>query len=756
MFYVQIVLYKISSMLKSDVQWSPHRQYKSKTEWEPLGFFSDCLCNSTRFDLMLGFFSSSAIQTLSDGFALFLYSGGKMRLIINNILSSQDKEAIIAGIQDNSATPFDLSNIENLRNTLSEKDRHFFECLSWLISNKKIDIQVIAPKSSIGIAHTKSGVFSDEQNTVSFNGSCNFTRTALLDNIESIDVSCDWDGGINVAKVKNTKSIFEKTFLKQDDTVLYVEPSEIITNIEKSFGGKSIEELLEQEERIFSTEIRPTIKWAREKAKRKVAEEIEKQHKEQSKPKFPYSSGPREYQQNAFENWNNNNKQGLFAMATGTGKTITSLNCLLQEYLDTGFYNALILVPTMSLVEQWEKECSKFNFTENVVKVYSANNWQTQLARLETLKLLNSNFSFVIIATYASFLTKKFQNQFKQLPTNTLLIADEAHNTGSPSMLKKLKSIHLTKRIGLSATPERQYQEEINNTIREFFGEKPNADYTFSYTMEDAIKKEPKALCPYRYYPKIVKLTDSEFKEYVDYTRRIVAMHPKNEDEKEIFNRLCIARQRIIHKAENKLDVFKSILHEEFKKRGNLKYTLIYVPEGLADEDTIFDASKTDILQETEADRNLLNLYTRTINEEINGITVRQFIGGTNSEDRKTILKNFANGDLQVITSMKCLDEGIDVPRSELAIFCASTGNPRQFIQRRGRVLRLSEGKDEAVIYDLIVVPDASGDEALFNTERNEVEKELRRIRDFAEMSENKHYTRHILQEILTYYNLTL
>jgi superfamily II DNA or RNA helicase len=233
-------------------------------------------------------------------------------------------------------------------------------------------------------------------------------------------------------------------------------------------------------------------------------------------------------------------------------------------------------------------------------------------------------------------------------------------------------------------------------------------------------------------------------------------MHPKNEEEKEIFNRLCIARQRIIHKAQNKLDVFISILHEEFKKRGNLKYTLIYVPEGLADEDTIFDASKSDILQETEADRNLLNLYTRTINEEIDGITVRQFIGSTNSEDRKNILKSFADGDIQIITSMKCLDEGIDVPRSELAIFCASTGNPRQFIQRRGRVLRLSVGKDEAVIYDLIVVPDASGDEALFNTERNEVEKELRRIRDFSEMSENKHYTRQILQEILRYYNLTL
>jgi hypothetical protein len=131
-----------------------------------------------------------------------------------------------------------------------------------------------------------------------------------------------------------------------------------------------------------------------------------------------------------------------------------------------------------------------------------------------------------------------------------------------------------------------------------------------------------------------VKLTDSEFKEYVDYTRRIVAMHPRNEEEREIFNRLCIARQRIIHKAENKLDAFKSILQEEYVKRRNLKYTLVYVPEGLADEDVIFDASKTDILQETDADRNLLNLYTRTIGKLFDNVPVKQFIGSTSSDDR--------------------------------------------------------------------------------------------------------------------------
>lgn len=747
-------------MLKKDIQWSPYRQYESATEWEPIDFFSECLCNSKRFDLKLGFFSSSAIGTLSDGFALFLHNGGTMRLIINNILSAQDKNAIIVGTTENPITIFDLSNLTTLKNVLSERDKHFFDCLAWLISEKRIEIKIITPKDTEGIAHTKEGVFFDEENIVGFNGSCNFSRTALLENKESIDVNCDWDGEISNAKLKNTISKFERTFLGNDESVQYVNPDEVTTSILNAFGGKNLDELLEIATELLenkrSTPIRRTVRKTLDKARKQVEEAIAKIKEDDSKPRFPYSEGARPYQRTAFEKWRENKQQGLFAMATGTGKTITSLNCLLQEYYETGFYNALILVPTISLVEQWEKECNKFNFTENVIKVYSANNWQSELSRLKTLKLLNKEFSFVIIATYSSFLTKKFQSKFKELPENTLLIADECHNVGSSSILKKLKSIHLQKRIGLSATPERQYQEEINNTIREFFGERPENDYTFLYSMEDAIRKEPKALCPYRYYPQIVRLTDLEFQEYIDYTRRIVAMHPKSEEEKEIYNRLCIARQRIIHKAENKLDVFKSILQKEYAKRKNLRYTLVYVPEGLADEDVIFDAIKTDILQETDADRNLLNLYTRTIGELFDNVPVKQFIGSTSSYDRKKNLKDFANGDLQIITSMKCLDEGIDVPRSELAIFCASTGNPRQFIQRRGRVLRLADGKDEAVIYDLVVVPDPSGDDSLFKTEQGEVAKELRRIKDFAEMSENKHYTRQILDPILRYYQLTL
>jgi HKD family nuclease len=238
-----------------------------------------------RFDLMLGFFSSSAIRTLSDGFALFLFSGGMMRLIINNIFSSQDKDTIIAGTtaddRHSSASHnplFDLSDIATLKNTLSEKDKHFFECLSWLIANKRIDIKIIAVKNEQGIAHMKEGVFYDGQNFVGFNGSCNFTQTALIGNRESIFISCDWDSETDKNRVKYSIEEFERTFSGKDDTVNYVEPSEIITNIEKHFGNNSIDELLEQEERLFYNEqknIRSSIKKAMEKAREQVKKAIE-------------------------------------------------------------------------------------------------------------------------------------------------------------------------------------------------------------------------------------------------------------------------------------------------------------------------------------------------------------------------------------------------------------------------------------------------------------------------------------------------
>ena len=753
-------------MLK-EVNFPVHRRYKSRTEWEPVGFFSDCLCNSTQFDLMLGFFSSSAINVLSYGFASFLYNGGRMRLIVNDILTEEDKKAIANGELDVPIPYFDITNIEQLKNTLSERDTHFFDCLAWLIRNNRLEIRIVAPKEGVGISHTKTGVFSDGLNKVGFDGSCNFSRSALIDNLESLTVSCDWDGDTSTATINSLMDDFELVFTGKDESVVFIPTDKVRTRIEGAFKNKELRELLEDEYKFIQQDISvkslpQTVIKALGIAKIKVEREIEKIKAkigsgilQNHEPCFPYKSGPRDYQKQAFENWKNNGQKGLFAMATGTGKTITALNCLLEIYKKFDFYKAIILVPTITLVEQWEVECKKFNFS-NIIKVCSKyNRWKSAIANLRLLELSNSSnkLSYIIISTYASFVRSEVFMELNQFPkSKLLLIADEAHNMGGGLTVKRLPEIKYLRRIGLSATPERQYDEIGNRKLMDFFG--CDDHYTFEYTMDEAIRKG--ALCRYYYYPHIVRLTENEMDDYVELSGKIAKMMGyQDEKSQEMLKMLLLRRKRIIHKAVNKLTVFQQILQQRMLERGSLKYTLVYVPEGnMPDnyEADIYDQLDT-IATDPETEH-LIDDFTRIVRDLDSHIVVRQFT--SESTDRDAMLKEFADGSIDVLTSMKCLDEGIDVPRSELAIFCASTGNPRQFIQRRGRVLRTHKDKRFAVIHDLIVVPDNVFEGECYTLEKGLVESELKRVRDFALLSENLNNTITELQDVLNHYNLSI
>lgn len=195
-------------------------------------------------------------------------------------------------------------------------------------------------------------------------------------------------------------------------------------------------------------------------------------------PHFPYSSGPREYQQLAFERWKANIQKGLFVMATGTGKTITSLNCLLEIYKKSGYYKAIILVPTITLVNQWAIECKKFGFS-GIVKVSSKNaNWRKEIDDIEFNESLDSTGkknSYIIISTYASYARENVFSKLNVFPRRQLLlIADEAHNMGGGKILSRLKTIPYLRRIGLSATPERQYDEETTKKIMNFLVVNPH------------------------------------------------------------------------------------------------------------------------------------------------------------------------------------------------------------------------------------------------------------------------------------------
>ncbi len=755
-------------MLKTDIIWPEDFRYQTHSEWEPVGFFSEALCNATSFDLMLGFFSSSAINVLSYGFAAFIYNGGKMRMIINDILSSDDISAISMAHEPISLPYFDLTNLEQLSYTLNKRNKHFFECLAWLIRNNRIEVKIVRMTNGSGIAHTKCGIFSDGLNKIAFEGSVNFSLSALIHNKESLSVFCDWNGPADSGRIRGIQKSFDMTFQGNDRNVKFIEAS-ILKNYTSSYKRKGLDDLLTDELQLIneasSKEMSNTVKSALLQTKVKVERAIDKIKKKimtsEDEPRFPYTTGPREYQKLAFENWKNNGQKGLFAMATGTGKTITSLNCLLEIYLRKGYYKAIILVPTITLVNQWEQECRKFRFS-NVIKVYSKNQtWRDEVERIRFNEKYRTDsepqISYIIISTYASYSREKIFNVLNVFDKRKLLIiADECHNIGSGSLVKRLKEIPYLRRIGLSATPERQFDDNGNNKLRKFFGSEEK--YTFEYSMEEAIKNG--VLCKYIYYPHLVRLTQDEMDKYIELSEKIAKYFNfntgtfDNPDDK--LKMLLLARKRIIHKAENKLQKFIDIIERRYEEKGNLKYSLIYVPEGNkpdyigpADD---FDISE-DINDDEDAER-LINIFTHAVTKVDERVTVRKFTSG--QEDRDEILDDFASGKLHVLTSMKCLDEGVDVPRSELAIFCSSTGNPRQFIQRRGRVLRNHPDKTLAELHDLVVAPEVSANSSSYRMEQSLLKGELIRVNNFALLSENPSYSEIELREVMDHYGLNL
>ena len=722
------------------------RDYKTGSENEPLQFYLDGLANSNEFSLLLGYFSSSAINLLSVGFATFISKGGKMNMVINHLLSAKDKEAI-SRVEDNpnEIGVFDLTDVVSLGKVLDEYDTHFFECLTYLISEKRIEIKVIKPKNGKGIAHYKSGVFSDGQDSVGYKASCNFTYYGLSENIEELEAFLSWENGRSNKLIKKQLKVIDEYFNEKDEDVEYIPVAEIEVVLKDRFGRKDINELLVQEEQLLKKKKSLISNPKLKKTITKLFKEIDVIRR---LPKFPYKEGPREYQIKAYDKWVGNNYKGMFAMATGTGKTITSLNCLLNQYKETNIYRAIITVPTTALVEQWKKECIKFNF-KNIITVSSKENWDKNLAFFNTAsKLIDT--SFIVIVTYASLPRSKFQSYFTQLPKETILIADETHNLGSQGLLRILPDIHLEKRIGLSATPHRKFDELGNTAIQEFFDDEP--PYIVSYSMEEALKIG--WLCSYTYYPHVVKLTVREMEEYRELSLLLLRMGMFDKDTGAFrsspeIERTLLKRKRIIHKAANKLEAFRKIISDEYDKRRNLKYTLVYVPEGV---ESNFDS--IDYSVETEDENRLINEYTKAVSQTDDSIMVKQFTSKSNN--REEILKNFESGNVHVLTSMKCLDEGVDVPRSELAIFCASTGNPRQFIQRRGRVLRLHDDKTHATIHDLVVIPEVGSEENTFEMEKGLVKKELERVVDFADLAMNKTDTYQTLKNVLDYYRLNL
>lgn len=714
-------------------------RYSTGRQDLPLDFCIQALSNSIRLDIGLGYFSSACFNVLSAGFAHFICNGGNMRLYINQYLTTEDYDLLKNGGEVNFEERI-LQSYSILRKVLSQRDEHFFKCLAFLMQAGRIEIKIVVPKAG-GLAHEKFGIFCDENNDkIAFTGSMNMTAAALVKNIETIDCICSWKGKDNKERIEQSEQDFYEIWEGKNDLVYVYSAKKFCQEIVRDYPDVKENELLIQEEEIIR-------KW---RNRREPKVELQTQFS-LIYPHFPlkYPAGPRSISLMLMRHGLKMMVMAIFAMATGTGKTVTALNCALQEYSKNKIYRLLILVPTIALVDQWIEEVRQFDF-KPIITLYSENlQWRKEIIALKNKMKRGGEENFVIISTYDSFTHKDFQGILPYLSEKMLLIADEAHNIGSESVRKVFKNLPIKRRIALSATPTRIYDAEGTEELESFFNDRP--PYVYSFPMSRAIQEG--CLMEYCYYPKLVYLNETEMENYAYYSAQLMKLFDKGTGEfkdKQLATKLLMQRKQVLHKAEDKIRVLREIAAEIGPE--HLKYCFVYVPEGKENSNELeFDSVDNEMLIEKML-QVLKNDYPET--------TFNVYTSKIRKSDRKQILMGFEQGNINVLLAMKCLDEGVDIPRAEYGIFASSTGNPRQFIQRRGRLLRRHLDKTFAQIYDMIVVPDFQSSYYsmdFYDMEKSLVKGELTRVAYFADLATNTHTgALCALRELVDFYELNL
>ena len=657
-------------------------------------FYTPCLRNATQYWRAVGYFTSNGLALNVKGLSSFIRHGGQMNLVTGPKLMSDDIEAIRRGYNAKEG------NIDSSFDCDFEKvsdNRLMF--LTWLITHDHLDIKIACPSDSSttyphAIYHEKTGVFLDgNNNAVAFSGSSNETVGGLLNNFESIDVHWSWDD--TQERVQQKVDNFKRLWNNNTDKLKVI-----------GFLSAVAEELL----------IHQTVYETRQVETTDKPEIIE-----QTVPYLPKDIVLRKYQSEAIDAWFENGYRGLWEMATGTGKTITALSALARLREENGHLFVLIACPYQHLVDQWYEEAVRFGFEP----ILAYKNSATWVNRLNTaLVRYNYGVSDIVctITTQTTFIAETMQKLLSKLKRGAVLIADEVHHLGAERSRKRLTDV-FNYRLGLSATPNRWFDASGTTALRTYFG-----DTVYEFSLDKAIKMG--YLCPYYYHPHLVELTDDEFEAYERLTERISKLYHQVESGEisEALERLLIKRATLLNRAENKLTKLAELLTD---KTDSLHHTLFYCASGRIVP--------------------VLELLTAL------GLRVAKFTAEESATERQELLKMFASGHLQALVAMKCLDEGVDVPSTRTAYILASSSNPKEFIQRRGRILRQSPGKEHAEIHDLIAVPPTDYRQyptTTFHTERKIVGRELERFNEFAGMALNKFEARDKIWELAKNYNL--
>ena len=625
-------------------------------------FYIPALEQTKKYYRIAGFFSSSALAVAAKGIEALYHNHGHMYLLVSPELSEKDFEII----SRHQRIPENADMFKDLDFSAAPNDN--LKLLAFLLDSGFLDIKIVVGNhTGNSLFHQKVGIMQDEEgNIVSFSGSINETAQAWLNNIEEFKVFQSWLPGQKEWFIDADKKKFEDYWNnRRPQATVYDVPEAIKREIVK---------------------IKP-----RDPSDLAIMKRYVKKEEKNELSLFPH-------QQKAVKKWKEHGCRLLMEMATGTGKTRTAIGCIYEKIKEKEHFLTIVATPQNTLSRQWKADIEKLEipFDADVIADGSNPKWRKEVK----LMLLNhmDYDSMIIYTTHTTAYSPAFREMIQNYKGDLkiLFICDEVHGIGSEKQREALLEDY-DYRIGLSATPERLYDEEGTALIKEYFGNE-----SFEFTIFDALHTiNPVTgkpfLNPYIYYPRFVHLTDEESKKCGKLNRDIFVANQELMKRKKQH----LPYADIQHVLESKLMKRADLAKNAGEKAAALRELLEEMNPG-AIQDTIIFATDEQIepFMEMLSEKKITRAR---ITEDISATKTDKVTGLT---ERQQILDGFTKRSLQVILGIKCLDEGIDITTARVAILMASSTNPREYIQRVGRVIRPALGKEISEIYDFIVLDD--------------------------------------------------
>lgn len=659
--------------------------YESTESKEELldDFYIPVLEQANKYYRIAGFFSSSSLVVAAKGIEGLVKNGGKMFLLVSPELSDDDFMTLKehGRLIDEHMDMFGDLNFDDM-------PHENVQALAWLLDSGKLEVKVVVgKKTKNSLFHQKIGVvFDNNGDMISFSGSINETAQAWLNNIEEFKVFRSWEAG----QIEYMQSDLEKFISywknnKQDIADVYDIPDAIK------------EKIIKQKPRdVWDLNIMRRYRKDKKVQNNKLS-------------LFPH-------QERAVKAWIENDYSLLMEMATGTGKTRTAIGCIIEKLKDKEKMLIIVATPQNTLSRQWKHDFENLGIVLDKTVIVDGSNtkWKKDLELLMLDISEDKVKTAIVFTTHATSSDSKFINIIRRnkYDTKLLFVCDEVHGIGSQKQKQALLDIY-DYRIGLSATPERMFDEGGTSLIRDYFGNK-----SFEFTIADAlhtinpITGKP-FLNRFKYYPIFVNLNESEMKKYNKYSQQIVILKNQEDYDPNDLQRLYDRRAEVGKNACEKFNALDSLLSK--MNPETIQDTILFVSDKQIKEafDILVNKKiKRAKITESESASKIVNMEGET--------------------ERQNIITQFVQGQQQVLVGINCLTEGIDIPNARIAILMSNSTNPREYVQRVGRVIRQAPDKPESIIYDIIVAPSCGGADG-----SGILEKEARRAQKIAENAIN-------------------